>query len=73
MNRRDFLKIVGITTATTCCTFLNFEHFLFRSITFRLPSRLTFCTFGVVLNTSRRKLPQITAGYIQRAEESTYL
>ncbi|EDN78983.1 hypothetical protein RUMGNA_00493 [Mediterraneibacter gnavus ATCC 29149] len=46
---------------------------MFRSITFRLPSRLTFCTFGVVLNTSRRKLPQITAGYIQRAEESTYL
>ena len=34
---------------------------------------LTFCTFLVLLNTSGRRSIQSTAGYIQRAEESTHL
>ena len=34
---------------------------------------LTFCTFGVLLNTSGRRVIQSIAGYIQRAEESTHL
>lgn len=46
--------------ATTCCTFLNFEHFLFRIATSQLPPCLTFCTFGVLLNTSGRRVIQST-------------
>ena len=34
---------------------------------------LTYCTFRVLLNTSGRRSIQSTAGYIQRAEESTHL
>ena len=40
---------------------------------FPVTTCLTYCTFRVLLNTSGRRLIQSTAGYIQRAEESTHL
>ncbi len=71
LNTSQYYKITQ--AATTCCTSLNFEHFLFRIATSQLPPCLTFCTFRVLLNTSGRRSIQSTAGYIQRAEESTHL
>ena len=59
--------------STFRCTSHNLEHFLgYRSV-FCLQSRLTSCTFWVLLNTFGRRLIQSTPGYIQRAEESTHL
>ena len=59
--------------STLRCTSRNLEHFLGYRTVFYLQSRLTYCTFRVLLNTSGRRAIQSNAGYIQRAEESTHL